>query len=64
MGDPGKSGFDVFCKWVPNLALVGFRKEEDGCFLLTDPNTDVKREGKKGITEGYSRSPTKIIVGV
>ena len=44
-GDPGKSGFDAFCKWVPNLALDGFRKEEVGCFLLTDLNTDVKRDG-------------------
>ena len=26
-GDPGKSEFDAFCKWVPNLALDGFRKE-------------------------------------
>ena len=50
-GDPGKSRFDAFCKWVANLVLDGFRKEEVGCFLLTDPNTDVKREGKKGITE-------------
>ena len=58
--DPGKSGFDAFCKWVPNLVLNGFRKEEVGCFLLTDPNTDVKREEKKGITEWYSRSPTKM----
>ena len=58
-GDPGKSGFDAFYKWVPNLALDGFRKEEVGCILLT--NTDVKREGEKGITEWYSRSPTKMI---
>ena len=29
-----------------------------GCFLLTD--SDVKREGKKSITEWYSRSPTKM----
>ena len=44
---------------MPDLALDGFRKEEVGCFLLTDPNTDVKREGKKGITEWYSRSSGK-----
>ena len=42
-GDPGKSGFDALRKWM--LALNGFRKEEVGCLLLTDPNTDVKREG-------------------
>ena len=59
-GDPDKSGFDAFCKWVPNLALDGFQKEEVGCFLLTDPNTDVKREGKKDITDWYSRSPAKM----
>ena len=59
-GDPGKSGFDAFWKWMPNLALVDFRKEEVGCFLLTDSNTDEKREGKKGITEWYSRSLTKM----
>ena len=59
-GDPDKSGFDAFCKWVPNLALDGFRKAVGGCFLLPDPNTDVKREGKKGITEWYSRSPTQM----
>ena len=59
-GDPGKSGFQAFCTWIPNLALDGFRKEVS-CFLLTDPNTDVIREGKKGITEWYSRSPTKMI---
>ena len=23
-GDPDKSGFDAFCKWIPNLALDGF----------------------------------------
>ena len=44
---PGtKSGFDAFCNWLPNLALDGFRIEEVGYFLLTVPNTDVKREGK------------------
>ena len=59
-GDPGKSELDAFGKWVPNLALDGFRKEEVGCFLLTDPNADVKRERKKGITEWYSHSPTKM----
>ena len=58
--DPDKSGFDAFCKWVPNLTLDGFRIEEVGCFLLTEPNTDVKRDGKKGIPECYSRSPTKM----
>ena len=56
-GDIDNSGFDAFCKWIPNLALDGFQKEEVGCLLLTDPNTDVKPEGKKGITEWYSRSP-------
>ena len=59
-GDPGKNGFDALCKWMPDIALDGFRKEGVSCFLLTDPNTDVKREGKKGITELYSRSPTKM----
>ena len=59
-GDPDKSGFDALCKWMPDLALDGFRKEEVDCFLLTDPNTDVKREGKKGITEWYSRFPAKM----
>ena len=42
--------------------MDGFRKEEVGCLLLTDPNTDVKHEGKKGINEWYSRSPTKMSV--
>ena len=58
--DPGKSGFDALCKWILNLALDGFRKEEFGYFLLTDPNTYGKRAGKKGITEWYTRSPTKV----
>ena len=59
-GDPGKSGFDAFCKWVPNLALHGFRKEGVGVFLRTDPSIDVKRAGKKGITEWHSRPPTEM----
>ena len=46
-GAPGESGFNVLCKWMPNLALDGFRKEEAGCFLLTDPTTDVKNENNK-----------------
>ena len=29
-------------------------------FLLTNANTDVKRRGKKGITEWHSRSTTKM----
>ena len=40
--------------------MIGFRKEEVGCFLLTDPNTNVNREGKKIITKWYSRSHTKM----
>ena len=57
-GERGESGFNVLCKWMPNLALDGFRKEEDGCFVLTDSATDVKHDGKK-ITEWYSRSLKK-----
>ena len=56
-GDPGKSWFDAFCKWVPNLALDGFRKEEVGCFLLADPYTDVKRDKSEyccGVRKGVS----------
>ena len=39
-----------------------FSKRRSRLFLLTDPNTDVKRKGKKGITKWYSRSPTKMNV--
>ena len=45
---------------MSDLALDGFRQEEVGCFLHNDPNTDVTREGNKGIAEWYSRSPTKM----
>ena len=37
-----------------------FPKKRSRLFLRTDPNTDVKREGKKGITEWYQRSPTQM----
>tara|TARA_Y100000296_G_scaffold43449_1_gene49917 strand:- start:20 stop:907 length:888 start_codon:yes stop_codon:yes gene_type:complete len=58
-GDPGKGGFEQICKWLPDVVLQGFRENQEACcFLLTNPEKDVKRNGKE-VKEWISRSSKK-----
>ena len=40
-GDPGKSGIDDMCRWIPDLRLEQFQRDKPAAFLLTDPAKDL-----------------------
>ena len=48
-GDPGRSGIGDMCRWIPNLTLEQFQKNETCCFKLTDPAKDLQNPAVSGV---------------
>ena len=43
-GPPGKtSGIDDMCKWIPDIVLNQFERNEQVCLLITDPRFDLHK---------------------
>ncbi len=43
-GPPGKtSGIDDMCKWIPDIVLHEFERNEQVCLLITDPKFDLHK---------------------
>ena len=40
-GYPGRSVIDDMCRWMPDLTLEQFQKNETCCFRLTHPAKDL-----------------------
>ena len=60
-GDPGWSGIDEMCRWIPDLTLEQFQKNNTCCcFLLTDPAKDLKKDASGGYIAWNSRSVSKM----
>ena len=58
-GDTEKSGINGMCRWIPDLTLQQFQRNETCCcFLLTDPAKDLTKTADKYIT-WISRSGSK-----
>ena len=54
-GDPGKSGIDNMCRWIPDLTEQ-FQKNETSCFQLTDPAKDLTKTAGGAYVTWLSRS--------
>ena len=60
-GQTGKPGsINDLCTWMPNTILNTLREEEEQCcFLLTNPEEDIRRNEKGEIVEWKSRTKDK-----
>ena len=58
-GDSGRSGIAEMYRWIPNLILEQFQKNETCCFLLTDSAKDLIKTADKYVTWN-SRSGSKM----
>ena len=58
-GRPGKDGFDI-CKWMPLFTLTQFQKSvESCCFLISNPETDLRIDEEGKVVKWLSRSDIK-----
>ena len=61
-GDPGKSGhvgIDDMCRWMPDLVVEQFEKNETCCFKITDPSKDLHVDKGGAYIVWISRSELK-----
>ena len=55
-GDHGRSGIDDMCRWMSDLTLEQFQKNETCCFLLTHPAKDLIKTAGGAYKTWISRS--------
>ena len=58
-GDHRKSGIDDMCRWIPDLTLEQFQRNETCCFLLTNPAKDLIKTAGGAYVTWISRSGSK-----
>ena len=58
--DPGKSGIEDMCRWIPDLTLEQFQKRETCCFLFKDPAKDLTKTAGGAYVTWISRSGSKM----
>ena len=59
-GNPRKSGIDDICRWIPDLTLEQFQKNETCCFQLTYPAKDLTKSAGGAYVSWISRSGSKM----
>ena len=58
-GDTGRGGIDDACRWIPQLVLKEFQKDEICCFTLADPGKDLHVGAGGAYTAWISHSNAK-----
>ena len=59
-GPTGPSGaVDGVCRWLPNIVLNEFQKNEECCFLLSNPKRDLSVGTGRAYVTWHSRSTSK-----